>query len=78
MNSGVQELYTETVRQWPISERLRLAVLILDDLANPILLRYLPRARRSAKAKGKPRLMSYCVTPERSAVGIRARLTTNR
>ncbi|MGH9751687.1 MAG: hypothetical protein ACREA2_02800 [Blastocatellia bacterium] len=34
MNSDVQELYTETVRQWPISERLRLAVLILDDLAN--------------------------------------------
>jgi hypothetical protein len=34
MNSDVQELYTETVRQWPISERLRLAALILDDLAN--------------------------------------------
>jgi hypothetical protein len=34
MNSDVQELYTDTVRQWPISERLRLAVLILNDLAN--------------------------------------------
>ncbi len=36
MNSDVQELYTHTVRQWPISERLRLAVLILDDLANVV------------------------------------------
>jgi hypothetical protein len=36
MNSNVQELYTQTVRQWPISERLRLAALILDDLANAV------------------------------------------
>ncbi len=36
MNSDVQELYTETVRQWPISERLRLAVLILNDLSNAV------------------------------------------
>jgi hypothetical protein len=36
MNSDVQEFYTHTVRQWTISERLRLAVLILDDLADVV------------------------------------------
>ncbi|MGH9836439.1 MAG: hypothetical protein ACREBD_25690 [Blastocatellia bacterium] len=34
MNSNVQELYAQTAPQRPISERLRLAVLILDELAS--------------------------------------------
>lgn len=32
MNPNVQELYLQTVRQWPVVERLRLATLILDEL----------------------------------------------
>jgi hypothetical protein len=35
MNAEVQQLYAQTVRQWPAQERLRLAALILDELANP-------------------------------------------
>ncbi|MDX2031521.1 MAG: hypothetical protein SF339_12670 [Blastocatellia bacterium] len=33
MNTEVQELYTQTVRQWPPQEQLQLAAMILDELA---------------------------------------------
>jgi hypothetical protein len=52
MNSNVQELYMQTVRQWPISERLRLAVLILDELATatPVFQSRQPLSEEQRKA----------------------------
>jgi hypothetical protein len=56
MNHNAQELYQRTVRQWPIPERLRLAALILDELASaaPVLAAHQPLSeeqRKTALAK---------------------------
>ncbi|MCG3144538.1 MAG: hypothetical protein HONDAALG_01968 [Gammaproteobacteria bacterium] len=52
MISDVQELYIQTVRQWPAQKRLRLAALILDDLANikPVFQARRPLSEEQRKA----------------------------
>ncbi len=47
MTTNAQEIYTQAVRQLPAQERLRLAALILDELAE-IPLRDLPQQKQQS------------------------------